>query len=67
MTGSARFNTNQTWFKAFKKRQDLCSSQCAIECNFSIFADTVDLKNVLRQIKADCCNLHWVAPLLSSS
>jgi hypothetical protein len=23
----------------------------------------VDLKNILRQIKADCCNLHWVAPL----
>jgi hypothetical protein len=27
----------------------------------------VDLKNVLGQIKADCCDFHWVDPLTSSS
>jgi hypothetical protein len=25
----------------------------------------VHLKDVLGQIKADCCNLHWVAPFLA--
>jgi hypothetical protein len=58
---------NEAWLKAFKKRQHLRPPEGAIERNLAAIGDTVNLKNVLRQIKADCCNLHWVAPLLSSS
>ncbi|MEM6499966.1 MAG: hypothetical protein AAF709_25070, partial [Pseudomonadota bacterium] len=27
--------------------------------------DPVNLKHVLGQIDANCCNLHWVAPFLA--
>ena len=61
---STRLNADQAWLKAFKECQDLCSSQSAVEYNLAIVIDTMDLKNVLGQIKADCCNLYWVAPLI---
>ena len=33
------------------------------KCQGNSVEDAMDLENVLRQIKADCCNMHWVAPL----
>jgi hypothetical protein len=64
---AAGFDPNETRIKAFKKRQHLSSSKSPIERDLSAIGDTVNMKNVLGQIQADRCNLHWVAPLLSSS
>jgi hypothetical protein len=50
VTGPTCFNANQAWFQAFKEGQDLCPSQSSVEGNFTVFAYTVDLKNVLGQI-----------------
>ena len=58
VTGPARFNANQAWFQAFKEGQDLGPSLSSIEGNFTVLVDAVDLKNVLGQIQADCCNMH---------
>lgn len=66
VAGSTGLNANQTWLKAFKKCQNLRPSQSTIERNLTILINTVDLKNVLSQIEADCCNMNWVAPLISS-
>jgi hypothetical protein len=63
MTGAASLNAYKAWLKLLKKWQDLRPSQSAIERNTPIVCDAMNLENVLRQIKADCCNLHGVAPL----
>jgi hypothetical protein len=57
---------HEAWLKAFEKHQNLRPPEGAIERDLATIGDTVDLKNVLGQIKADCCNLHWVALLLGS-
>lgn len=44
--------------KTLKKGQDLRTSPGTVECNLSIAGDAMNLKSVLGQIKADCCNMH---------
>jgi hypothetical protein len=66
VAGTASFHSDQAGWKLLKECEQLRSSQSLVENNIAILADAVDLKDVFGQIEADCCNLHWVAPLISS-
>ena len=67
VAGAAGLDPDQARIKAFKEPQHLRASKGPIERDLTAIRDAVNLKNVLGQIQADCCNVHWVAPLLSSS
>lgn len=61
----ACFHPNQARFNLGEERQQLRPSLRPVEGDLVVFSDPVNLKNVLGQIKADCGNLHWVAPPMS--
>ena len=67
VAGAAGLDPDQARIKAFKEPQHLRASKGPIERDLTAIRDAVNLKNVLGQIQADCCNVHWVAPLLGSS
>ncbi|SHH82039.1 hypothetical protein SAMN05443551_3235 [Marivita hallyeonensis] len=62
---TASFHSYQTSWKVFKESQKLRPPYRAIENNIATFSDAMDLKDVLGEIYANCCNLHWVAPLIA--
>jgi hypothetical protein len=66
MRAAAGFHTNQAGLNPGEEQQQLCPSQRSVEGDLFVFCDPVNLKNVLGQVEADCCNLHGVAPLICS-
>jgi hypothetical protein len=66
MAGTTGLHANKTGRELLKERKQLRPPQSLIEGDFAILTYAVDLKDVLGQIEADCCNLHGVAPLKSS-
>jgi hypothetical protein len=66
MAGAASLHANQTGWEFLKECEQLRASQSLVESDFAILSHSVNLKDILGQIKADCCNLHWVAPLISN-
>ena len=71
MRRRTRLHADKATRQLFKERQNLLASQLPSENNLLICVNSVDLKNVLRDIDTDCMNLHgnasfaWIAPKLS--
>ena len=63
VTRTTRLNPDQARWQALEEGHYLGTAQAPIECNLPGIGDTVDLKDILGQIKADGGNLHGVAPL----
>jgi hypothetical protein len=55
---AASFHANQTGLKLGEEPDQLAPTQRAAHDNLSGFINSVDLKNVLGQIKVDSANLH---------
>lgn len=65
MRRTASLHTNDTTRQSLEKLQQLCSLDCLVENYAAVLGNPVNLKDVLGQIKANCFNSHWAAPLLA--
>jgi hypothetical protein len=61
---AAGFHANQAGLQLRKERQELCPSKRHVDHNLRSRGDPMDLENTLRQVDANCGNLHGVARLI---
>lgn len=59
MRSCTRLNANETGRKTREECQEFATTQLPAEQDFTVGSDTVDLKNILRDIQTDCGNVHW--------
>jgi len=57
MSGAARLHANEAWWKTLEESQELRAPDRMIENDRSALCDPMNLKHVLSQIDATCCNL----------
>jgi hypothetical protein len=67
MRTTSRLQPDQAWRKVRQKRQQLLSAQLTAQHGLTSIVYAMNLENVLRQIDADCPNLHSGTPLLVMS